>query len=144
MIRILNIILICFVFVCSCKAQKATDEYIDPVSPSPYKVVRESSSITLPDSLGGKEYSGSAFIQGMINDSALKAQFVRIMKLNIENIKGENVINFYYGKQVDIQERQVLKKYQDFFTLYVGGLQIEKIKGVENKEANIITIPITF
>ncbi|MFA8301435.1 MAG: hypothetical protein ACEPOV_14805 [Hyphomicrobiales bacterium] len=127
----------------SCKTHKVTDEYVDPISISSYKVIQENVKVNLPDSISDGR-TGIAYIQGIINDSTLNVDEIKIMKLNINTSNGENIIDYYYGKELVKEEDEVLEHYLPFLQDYMMSLRIEHVKGIKNKKANIITISVKF
>jgi hypothetical protein len=130
----------------ACKAQENNNKTIDPVKPSPYKVLRDNPYVVLPDSLGGEKYKGFAFVEGQIVDSTLKVIHVRIMKLKLQTTEGENYIDYYYGIDSTNNSGDIKKTNQflPFFEEYLNSLKIDRVEGVKPENSNIITLPIRF
>jgi len=116
---------------------------IDPVQPSPYKVIRANSCVDLPDSLGGKKYKGFAFIEGQIVDSSLKVINVKVMKLKLIAINQKTYINYYFGSD-NVEDIKRMKRFLPFFEEFMNSIDIERVKGVKLNGKNIITLPIKF
>lgn len=127
-----------------CKAQERS-ESIDPIKPSPYKIIRDTPYVTLPDSLGAGIYRGIAFIEGRI-DSTLHISNIRIMKLQLETYSGEIFIDYYYGMDEGKSELYTdnAKRYLPFFKQYFNSLEIEENKEVVSENMNMITLPLKF
>lgn len=146
MYKLLFLILAFILNLSACKAQVDNNEIIDPIKPSPYKIIRDNPYIVLPDSLGGGKYSGFAFVEGQIVDSNLSVTQIRVMKLNLQTEDGQSYIDYYHG--IDSTDNKVcidrVKQYLPFFEEYLNSLTIEKIEGVDPKGGNIITLPIKF
>lgn len=130
----------------ACKAQEKNNEIIDPVKPSPYKIIRDNPYVVLPDSLGGGKYRGFAFVEGQIVDSTLSVTHIKVMKLNLQTADGQSYIDYYYGIDSTDNKENIdkVKQYLPFFEKYLNSLKIEKIEGVDPKGSNIITLPIKF
>lgn len=144
--KLLLIISAIIINLSACKAQENNNKTIDPVKPSPYKVLRDNPYVVLPDSLGGEKYKGFAFVEGQIVDSTLRVIHVRIMKLKLQTTEGENYIDYYYGidstdNSGDIKK---MKPFLPFFEDYLNSLKIERVEGVKPENSNIITLPIKF
>lgn len=125
----------------SCKSQENNKEFIDPVKPSPYKILRDNPYVILPDSLGGEKYKGFAFVEGTIVDSTLCVTDVKIMKLKLQTKEGVNYIDYYYG--VDSINNKA-EQYLPFFEKYLKNLKIERVKGVDPHGGEVLTLPIKF
>lgn len=144
--KLLLIISAIIINLSACKAQENNNKTIDPVKPSPYKVLRDNPYVVLPDCLGGEKYKGFAFVEGQIVDSTLRVIHVRIMKLKLQTKEGENYIDYYYGidstdNSGDIKK---MKPFLPFFEDYLNSLKIERVEGVKPENSNTITLPIKF
>ncbi|WP_461630284.1 hypothetical protein [Labilibaculum euxinus] len=137
------LILIILISLSACKVREKNNEIIDPVKPSPYKVLRVNPYVNLPDSLGRGKYKGIAFVEGQIVDSTLKIVNVKVMKLKLQTVDGENFIDYYYGIN-NTESIDKMKLYVPFFEEYLNSLEIERIEGVSSQGVNIITLPIKF
>jgi hypothetical protein len=144
--KLLIIISAIIINLSACKAQEKNNETIDPVKPSPYKVLRDNPYVDLPDSLGGEKYKGFAFVEGQIADSTLKVIHVRIMKLKLQTTEGGTYIDYYYGidSTNNAGDIKKMKQFLPFFEEYLNSLRIERVEGVKPENSNIITLPIKF
>lgn len=113
-------------------------EIIDPVVSLPYEIKNRNQSVTLPETLGGKNMQGYAFIQLQISNNAEILETF-IMKLSLKNWSNNKAID-YNVSQGSLPSN--LNEYVRFFDEYCKKKIILEKRG-KAQPKNIMQIRLT-